>query len=92
MSDASSTPRGYSTGRSDSRSWRRSRPRTKTLEATTGHGTPAVHAALTSGFKIAFLVAGAFAAVGGLVAVVALPHLRPAAPELAGELAIEHSV
>ena len=36
-----------------------------------GHG---LHAALTSGFELAFIVAGGFALVGGLVALVGLPR------------------
>jgi EmrB/QacA subfamily drug resistance transporter len=37
--------------------------------------TSTVHAALTSGFHIAFLVAGAFAAVGAVIAVFGLPRI-----------------
>ncbi len=35
------------------------------------------HAALTSGFHVAFVVAAAFALAGGLVALVGLPRVRP---------------
>ena len=47
----------------------------------TGAGVHAVHAALTGGFQLAFLVAAAFALIGGLVAVFGLPRvpLRAAA-------------
>jgi EmrB/QacA subfamily drug resistance transporter len=47
----------------------------------TGGGVHAVHAALTGGFQLAFLVAAAFALIGGLVAVFGLPRvpLRAAA-------------
>ncbi len=41
------------------------------------HGAPSAHAALTSGFQLAFVVAAGFALVGGLVAVIALPRLSP---------------
>jgi EmrB/QacA subfamily drug resistance transporter len=44
------------------------------------HQGVAIHAALTSGFQLAFVVAAAFAAVGGLVAVFGLPRIRPRAP------------
>jgi EmrB/QacA subfamily drug resistance transporter len=37
--------------------------------------TATMHAALTSGFKIAFVVAGAFAAVGAVIAVFGLPRI-----------------
>ncbi len=39
------------------------------------HGTQSVHAALTSGFQLAFLIAAGFALVGGLVAAFGLPAL-----------------
>ena len=44
---------------------------------------PVLHAALTSGFELAFIVAGAFAAAGAVIAVFGLPPIhprRPAAP------------
>jgi EmrB/QacA subfamily drug resistance transporter len=40
----------------------------------------AIHAALTSGFRLAFVVAAVFAAVGGVIALIGLPNLRPLAP------------
>ncbi len=46
----------------------------------TGAGVHAVHAALTSGFQLAFLVGAAFALVGGLVAVFGLPRVPLRAP------------
>jgi EmrB/QacA subfamily drug resistance transporter len=46
--------------------------------AAAGHlTTSTVHAALTSGFHIAFVVAGMFAAVGAVIAVFGLPRMRP---------------
>jgi EmrB/QacA subfamily drug resistance transporter len=48
------------------------------------------HAALTSGFQLAFVVAAGFAAVGGLVALFGLPRLRPRpAAQAADAAAIE---
>jgi len=42
-----------------------------------GAGSPhAVHAALTSGFRLAFVVAAGFAVIGGIVALVGLPRVR----------------
>jgi EmrB/QacA subfamily drug resistance transporter len=41
------------------------------------HATESAHAALTSGFQLAFVVAAGFALVGGLVALVGLPRLKP---------------
>jgi MFS family permease len=41
------------------------------------HTGASAHAALTSGFQLAFVVAAGFAAVGGLVAMFGLPRLRP---------------
>jgi MFS family permease len=41
------------------------------------HGAESAHAALTSGFQLAFVVAAGFALVGGLVALVGLPRLKP---------------
>ncbi len=42
-----------------------------------GHGAQSAHAALTSGFQLAFVVAAAFALVGGVVALLGLPWLSP---------------
>jgi EmrB/QacA subfamily drug resistance transporter len=53
------------------------------------HTTHAAHVALTSGFELAFLVAGAFAAVGALVALVALPSTRRAQPRAATAPGVE---
>ena len=51
------------------------------LHSAGGHVTAQVaHAALTSGFKLAFLVAGVFAAVGAVVAVLGLPRIPSRAP------------
>jgi hypothetical protein len=47
----------------------------------TGAGVHAVHAALTGGFQLAFLVAAAFALIGGLVAVFGLPRVPLRAAE-----------
>jgi EmrB/QacA subfamily drug resistance transporter len=41
------------------------------------HGAESAHAALTSGFQLAFVVAAGFAIAGGLVALVGLPRLKP---------------
>ncbi len=41
------------------------------------HHGATVHAALTSGFQVAFLIAAAFALIGGLVALIGLPNIRP---------------
>jgi EmrB/QacA subfamily drug resistance transporter len=41
------------------------------------HQGQSAHAALTSGFDLAFVLAGAFAAVGGLIALFGLPRTRP---------------
>jgi EmrB/QacA subfamily drug resistance transporter len=49
------------------------------------------HAALTSGFQVAFVVAAGFAAVGGLVAVFGLPRLRPRAASRAADAAVERA-
>jgi hypothetical protein len=38
---------------------------------------PTTHAALTSGFQLAFVVAAAFAALGALVAALGLPRVSP---------------
>ncbi len=46
----------------------------KTDHALQSGAAHTVHAALTSGFKLAFVVAAGFALVGGLVALVALPR------------------
>jgi len=43
--------------------------------------THLVHAALTSGFQLAFIVAAAFAAVGAVVAAFGLPPIRPRTAE-----------
>lgn len=52
--------------------------------------TQLAHAALTSGFRFAFLIAAVFVAVGAVAAAVGLPRIpaRPAAPR-PGEAAIE---
>jgi EmrB/QacA subfamily drug resistance transporter len=42
-------------------------------------GHVSAHAALTDGFQLAFLIAAAFALVGGLVAAFGLPRVRPRA-------------
>jgi predicted MFS family arabinose efflux permease len=41
----------------------------------TGGGARAMHAALTSGFELAFLIAGVFAAVGAAVALLGIPRV-----------------
>ena len=53
------------------------------------HHAAGVHAALTSGFVIAFAVAAAFAAVGAVIAVLGLPTIRPRAAEARRRLAAE---
>ena len=55
-----------------------------TSDARTG---ASAHAALTSGFQVAFVVAAGFAAVGGLVALFGLPRLRPRPATRAAEAA-----
>ncbi len=51
------------------------------VKAAGGHVTTHVmHAALTSGFQLAFIVAAAFAAVGALVAAFGLPRIPARAP------------
>jgi MFS family permease len=47
------------------------------LHAAAHPTTQVVHAALTSGFQLAFVVAGAFAAAGAVVAIFGLPRIRP---------------
>jgi EmrB/QacA subfamily drug resistance transporter len=48
------------------------------LRADGGHASPqAVHAALTNGFELAFIVAGAFAALGAAIALLGLPRISP---------------
>jgi MFS family permease len=49
------------------------------------------HAALTSGFQVAFVVAAGFAAAGGLVAMFGLPRLRPREAPRPESAAIEHA-
>ena len=44
--------------------------------AVTG-GAHAMHAALTSGFQLAFLIAGLFAAAGAVIALLGLPRVQP---------------
>lgn len=44
------------------------------------HTAGAVHVALTSGFELAFVVAAAFAGVGGLISLFGLPKLGAAGP------------
>jgi EmrB/QacA subfamily drug resistance transporter len=41
------------------------------------HHAQSAHAALSSGFDLAFLVAGGFAALGGLISVFGLPRVKP---------------
>ncbi len=41
------------------------------------HHAQSAHAALTGGFDLAFVIAGGFAAVGGLIALFGLPRMRP---------------
>ena len=53
--------------------------RTKAFESAAGHAahtTRTLHAALTSGFELAFLIAAAVAAVGAVIAVFGLPRLH----------------
>jgi MFS family permease len=64
------------------------RTNTDLHHAVAAGGATAVHAALTDGFELAFVVAAAFAVVGGLVALFGLPAIKPRpreAPEPAGE-------
>ncbi len=57
-----------------------------------GAGGDSLHAALTSGFELAFLVAGGFALVGGLVALFGLPRFaRSGRGERAGRRAAVES-
>jgi EmrB/QacA subfamily drug resistance transporter len=62
------------------------------LGAAAAHSPHAVKTALTSGFRLAFLIAGAFAGVGALIATFGLSRRRAAADRAhTGELAIEAS-
>ena len=64
--------------------------RTNHITQAAAHPTAqVVHAALTSGFKLAFIVAAAFAAVGSLVAAFGLPriHARAARRDAVAEIA-----
>jgi EmrB/QacA subfamily drug resistance transporter len=51
------------------------------------HPGTTAHAALTSGFELAFVVAAAFALVGGLVAAFGLPQVPKRAPARSGTVA-----
>ena len=51
------------------------------LKAAAHPTTHVVHAALTSGFQLAFIVAAAFAAIGAVVAAFGLPPVRPRVAE-----------
>jgi MFS family permease len=51
--------------------------RTDNLLAHAGHSVALQHAALTSGFALAFGIAAAISLTGGLVALLALPRVRP---------------
>jgi MFS family permease len=51
------------------------------------HAGTTAHAALVSGFQLAFLVSGALAFVGGLVAAFGLPRLPARAPAQPGQMA-----
>jgi MFS family permease len=56
------------------------------------HHAESTHAALTSGFDLAFVLAGAFAALGGLIALFGLPRTRPrlvAQPSVEPEVELE---
>jgi len=56
------------------------------------NGATNMHAALTSGFDLAFIVAAGFALVGGFVALFGLPGVpRPARSERAEAPAVEHA-
>jgi EmrB/QacA subfamily drug resistance transporter len=55
------------------------------------HGAVSAHAALTSGFQLAFVVAAGFALAGGLVAMFGLPRLRPRADSQPAAQAAETS-
>jgi EmrB/QacA subfamily drug resistance transporter len=61
------------------------------LRSAGGHVTAhAANAALTSGFRFAFVVAGAFAAFGAIIAVFGLPRIPPRRPQSpAREAAVE---
>jgi EmrB/QacA subfamily drug resistance transporter len=51
------------------------------------HAGASAHAALTSGFQLAFVIAAAFALIGGLVAAFGLPSVPARAPVHAGGVA-----
>ena len=55
-------------------------------------GVAATHAALTSGFHLAFMVAAGFSLAGGLVALFGLPGSRSGALARRGEMATAESV
>ena len=44
-----------------------------------------MHAALTSGFQLAFLISGLFAATGAVIALFALPRVSTGDGELVGD-------
>jgi EmrB/QacA subfamily drug resistance transporter len=48
-------------------------------------GVQAMHAALTSGFQLAFLVSGLFAATGSVIALIGLPRIRAGDAERLGD-------
>ena len=51
------------------------------------HAGASAHAALTSGFQLAFVIAAAFALIGGLVAAFGLPPIPASRPARAGRVA-----
>jgi MFS family permease len=56
------------------------------------HAGASAHAALTSGFQLAFVIAAAFALIGGLVAAFALPSVPARRPAPAGGVRSAESV
>jgi MFS family permease len=48
-----------------------------------------LHAALTNGFELAFIVAGALAALGAVIALFGLPRIHPRRPAPPAEPAVE---
>jgi EmrB/QacA subfamily drug resistance transporter len=60
------------------------------VRAAGSHATGQVlHAALTNGFELAFIVAGVFAAVGAAIALFGLPRIEPRRPRTPAEPAVE---
>ena len=51
--------------------------------------TQVAHAALTNGFTLAFLIAGAFAAVGAAAALFGLPRIPPRRADQPARAAVE---